>query len=154
MLKSFRLDPASTSTEVVIDNSSTNLTYDADLTSLQPIAVPAGSAEISLDWGDLAVNAMGHTFVPSGIDQVIVAKYSLTPSELEARFLDLETIADQMYRGEMVSDTSIDLSTLESDAGQSFPGIDASGTWLVALVCESCMNPAPGYLSILTPCND
>jgi hypothetical protein len=153
MLKAFRLDPALTSTEVVIDDSSTNPTYDADLTSLQPTAVPAGSAEISIEWNELAVNAMGRAFVPNGIDEVIVAKYSLTPSELETRFLDLETIADQMYRSEVASGNRIDLSTLETDAGQSFDGIDASGTWLLALVCGSCRNPAPGFISILVPCS-
>jgi hypothetical protein len=154
MLKSFRLDPAVTSTQVVMDNSSTNLTYDANLTSLRPTAVPAGSANVSVEWSEIAVNAMGREFVPNRIEEVMVAKYSLTPAELEARFLDLETIADQMYRGEVASGTSLDLSTLKTDAGQSFTGIDASGTWIVALVCGNCMNPAPWYISILTPCSN
>ena len=116
----------------MIDDSSTKLSYDAELTSLQPTAVPAGSAEIFVNWSDLAVNAMGRSFNPNGIDQVIVAKYGLTPSELEAAVpQSSKTIADQMYRGEVDSGTSIDLSTLESDAGQSFPGSTpaAPGSW-------------------------
>ena len=154
MLKSFRLDSAVTSTQVVMDNSSTNLAYDANLTSLKPTAVPAGSANISMEWADITVNAMGREFIPNGIEEVMVAKYSQTPAELETRFLDLETIADEMYRGEVASGTSIDLSTLKTEAGQSFAGIDASGTWIVALVCGNCMNPAPWYISILTPCSN
>jgi hypothetical protein len=154
MLRSFRLDSASTSTAVTMDNSSTNLTYEADLMSLRPTAVPAGSPDISMAWANIAVNAMGREFIPNGIEEVMVAKYSLTPAELETKFLDLETIADQMYRGEVASGTSLDLSTLKTEAGQSFTGIDASGTWIVALVCGNCMNPAPWYISILAPCSN
>jgi hypothetical protein len=154
MLKAFRLDPASTSTKVVMDNSSTSLAYEADLMSLRRTAVPVGSPNISIAWASIAVNAMGREFIPNGIEEVMVAKYSLTPAELETKFLDLETIADQMYRGEVASGTSLDLSTLKTDAGQSFSGIDATGTWIVALVCGNCMNPAPWYISILTPCSN
>jgi hypothetical protein len=154
MLKSFRLDPAATSTKVVMDNSSTNLTYDADLTSLRPMAVPAATTNISIAWANIAVNAMGREFVPNRIEEVMVAKYSLSPTELETKFLDLETIADEMYRGEVASGTNLDLSTLKTDTGQSFTGIDSSGTWIVALVCGNCMNPAPWYISILTPCSN
>jgi hypothetical protein len=154
MLKLFRLDPAETSTKVVMDNSSTSLAFDADLTSLQRTVVPAGSPNISIAWANIAVNAMGREFVPNRIEEVMVAKYSETPAELETKFLDLETIADEMYRGEVASGTSLDLSTLKTEAGQSFTGIDASGTWIVALVCTGCMNPAPWYISILTPCSN
>jgi hypothetical protein len=45
----------------------------------------------------------------------------------------------------------LDFTTLVDDAGNSFPGIDSTGTWLVALICTNCRNPAPYYLTILKP---
>jgi hypothetical protein len=37
------------------------------------------------------------------------------------------------------------------DKGNSFPGVDSNGTWLVALLCTNCRNPAPYYLTVLEP---
>ena len=37
--------------------------------------------------------------------------------------------------------------------GKAFTGISTSGTWIVALRCGSCRNPAPWYLTVLKPCS-
>lgn len=152
MMKSFRLDPASENTEVVIDSDSTSLEYSVDLTSLTATQIPPNEAEIAVDWADMTVNAMGHEFTPTSIDEVLVARYSLTPEEMEAEFLSLDRIADEIWRGSVPSGTSTVLSSLKNDAGEPFSGIDDTGTWIVALVCGGCANPAPWYLSILKPC--
>jgi hypothetical protein len=57
MIQSFRLDPASTNTDVVVTANSTTLDYDVDLLSLTPTAVPAGTAAVTIDWSGMTVNA-------------------------------------------------------------------------------------------------
>ena len=42
---------------------------------------------------------------------------------------------------------------LKDKNGASFAGIDGTGTWMVALVCGNCRNPAPLYMTILKPCS-
>jgi hypothetical protein len=154
MLQAFKLDPASTNSTVTLTNDSATLAYDAKLGLLQPTLVPAGSAAIEIDWGDVETNAMGAEFLPTQILRARVAHYNETPAELEDKFLDLELIATATYEAPVLSGTSIMLNELKTESGQTFPGIDASGTWLLALFCGNmCNNPAPWYLTILKTCN-
>lgn len=152
MLQSFRLDSSSDNTSVTLDSSSTKLDYTVDLQSLQPTGLPAGRADMAIDWSGMTVNALGNDFVPTSIDEVLVARYSLTPEQMEAQFLDLDLIADEMWRGEVSSGTSLALSSLKNADGEAFTGIDDNGTWIVALRCGGCANPAPWYLSTLETC--
>jgi hypothetical protein len=152
MLQAFRLDTASDNTSVAIESSSATLEYSANLTSLAPTQIPTDDAEITVDWSAMTVNALGNEFEPRLITEVMVARYSLTPAEMEAQFLDLELIADDMWRGEVPAGTSTLLSSLTNEAGEAFTGIDDTSTWIVALRCGRCANPAPWYLSILEPC--
>ncbi len=160
MLQSFELDPSSTNTTVNLTNTSTTLTYSADLHSLHPTGVPAGTAALSLDWTTLSTNGLGETLSDDGspgtvprtnIGNAIVGHYTQTPSQLESQFLDLQTIATDLYKADIPSGTVLDFTTLKDGSGNSFPGVDASGTWLVALICTNCRNPAPYYLTILEP---
>jgi hypothetical protein len=153
MIQSFKLDPASTNTHVAVDSMSTHLQYSSDLSRLQPIYVKPGMAGIAVDWTNMTVNALGNPFVPTDITDIQIGKYSRTPAELQAKFLDLELIADDMWRAEVPSGTSANLSTLTNSAGSAFTGIDDSHTWVLALVCGSCANPAPWYLTLLKPCS-
>jgi hypothetical protein len=153
MLQAFKLDPASTNSTVTITNASTTLMYDAKLGLLQPTLIPAGNGAIEIDWGDVETNAMGAEFLPTQITRARVAHYNETPAELEDKFLDLELIATATYEAPVLSGTSIMLNELKNEGGQAFPGIDGQGTWLVALFCGVCRNPAPWYLTVLKPCN-
>ncbi len=155
----FDPSPEETNTAVQLANDSTVLEYTADLTSLKRIAVPPGRADIVLDWFDdevLSKNAMGRQWMPTRITDVQVAHYrDLTPSDLEREFLRLDLIADEMWDIYLLAGQSVNLSRLTTGpdgTGEPFPGIDEQGTWLVALKCESCANPAPLFLSILHPC--
>jgi hypothetical protein len=47
----------------------------------------------------------------------------------------------------------VDFSSLKDKSGNKFSGIDGNGTWLLALQCGGCRNPAPLYLTIFKPCN-
>jgi hypothetical protein len=152
MIQSFKVDPASTNTAITVSNDSTKLTYTANLHSLTQTNVPANKAAITLDWGMMHTNALGNPFTLGSITHALVAHYTQTPTELESKFLDLELIATELYQGDIPSGTVVDFSMLQDSSGKSFSGIDSTGTWIVALQCGDCRNPAPWYLSVLKPC--
>ena len=113
------------------------------------------------DWIDntiLLENAMGDEWIPTKITDVLVAHYvKKTPEDLEREFLDLELIPDEMWSIFLSAGQSVNLGKLNTEpdySGDFFPGIDDVGTWVVALKCDSCTNPAPWFLSILHPCPD
>ncbi len=152
MIQSFQVDPNSTNTSVTMTTDSTQLTYTADLHSLTPTEIPAGQAGITLDWSQMTKNALGNDFVLSNITRALVGQYTQTPTELETQFLDLELIPTKLYEGDIVTGTTVNFSSLKTDNSEPFQGIDDTGTWLVALQCGGCRNPAPWYLTILKPC--
>lgn len=152
MVHAFVLDDTSTNTEIIVNNDSTELTYSAVLTTLTPTYVPAGAANILVDWSDMLLNAMGREFVGTSIFEVLVAKYTETPQELEQNFLQIENIAEEMYRGEVVAGRELGLTALAKEDGTPFAGISADGTWIMALICGVCANPAPWYITLLKPC--
>ena len=158
MIQAFTLDPASTATTVELTNDSTAIEISVDLSSHQRTAIPAGRADVTIDWSDLDENAIGLDASPELITEVVVARYDESTAELEEQFFDLELIAEDLWRAEveamreMPESMSIELSSLTNAAGERFTGIDGNGTWLVALLCGECQNPAPWYLSVLVPC--
>ena len=153
MIQAFKLDPASTNTAVAVKDDSTMLEYSVDMEALTPTLVPASTAALTVDWSDMTVNGLGNEFQTTKITRVVLGRYTETPAELEANFLDLELIAEEIYRGDVRAGTDIDLSTLMSESGQAFAGIDATSTWVLTLICGDCYNPAPWYLTLLKPCN-
>jgi len=154
MIQSFQLDPSSSNTSVAITSDSTKLSYTVNLHSLTPTTIPAGQAAVTLDWSAMKTNALGQPFKPASITNALVGHYTQTPAQLESgrTFLDLQLIATKLYQGSIPRGFTVDFSSLQDDGGQSFPGIDATGTWIVALQCGACHNPAPWYLTILKPC--
>jgi hypothetical protein len=157
MIQSFELDDSSTNTMVTMTNSSTTLTYHTDLHSLHPTGVPAGVAALTLDWSQIQTNALGNDFgnTPSSpttaITSAIVGHYTQSLSQLESQFLDLQLIAQDLYTADIPSGTTLDFTTLMDSNGQSFNGVTSDGTWLLGLICGNCQNPAPWYLTVLTP---
>ena len=99
------------------------------------------------------LNAFGNPWTQRSVDEVMIGHYSLTRAELTAQFLGLENIADELYRGPVVAGATVDLTTLiDETTGALFAGIDGTGTWILALNCKECSNPAPWFLTILEPC--
>jgi hypothetical protein len=154
MLQAFKLDPSSTNTTVTLTNDSTGLTYQANLHDLAPTRVPVGTSALGIDWTNLQETALGTEFLPAQITRARIARYDETPAELEANFLDLELDAELAFETAVERGTSITFDRFSTAAGQSFTGIDASGTWVLALFCGICRNPAPWYLTILAPCTN
>jgi hypothetical protein len=152
MLQAFHLDPASTNTNVVMNDESTGLDYAVKIHGDRPVVVPAGVADLEIDWSNITTTALGTEFFPEDITRVVVAKYSMNVAEMEANFLDLDDRADELYRADVPNGTRSTFETLVADDGTPFSGIDSGGTWVVALFCGSCLNPAPWYLSVLAAC--
>ncbi|HEX6272891.1 MAG TPA: hypothetical protein VFZ53_07625 [Polyangiaceae bacterium] len=153
MIQAFRLDPSSTNTQVFVKPDSTKLEYTVDLRSLKKTSVPTGQAEITIDWTGMTTNALGNEFVPSDITQALVAHYMQPVSELEANFLDLDVMPADRWRATIDAGSTANLASFTGENGAPFPGIDGKGTWVLALICGDCRNPAPWYLTILEPCN-
>lgn len=157
MLQSFELSDSSTNTKVTMTNSSTTLTYTANLHDLHPTGVPENTAALTLDWSKIQTNALGNTFgngsgyTTTSITSAIVGHYTQSLSELESKFLDLQMIAQDLYTANTPYGTTLDFTTLKDSAGNSFAGVTSDGTWLVGLICGMCENPAPWYMSVLTP---
>ncbi len=154
MLGFFRLDPASTNTTVALTNTSNTLTYEVHLAQSPQIGVPAGTPGLTIDWTNMTTNALGNPYEVTQITEAVVAHYpTYSLADIEQRFVYLKEEAGAWYSGEVLAGTTMDLSTLKDAAGASFPGIDATGVWLVALFCtNNCNNPAPWSITLLKPC--
>jgi hypothetical protein len=154
MSQSFLTDPSSSNTTVSMTKDSTTLDFKADLTRLTPTMIPAGRAALTLDWGKMKTNALGNTFILSKITSAMLAHYKETPEELSGdKFLDLELIATELYRADIPADTLVNFADMRDSKSNSFKGIDETGTWIVALKCDGCRNPAPWYIAVLKPCS-
>ena len=153
MLQAFQISASSSATKVTLTNDSTKLAYSANLHNLTITGMPAGTPALMLDWGQMHTNAMGAPFDATAITSAVVGHYTQSASELESKFLDLDTLATNYYRVNIDSGSVLDFTMLKDDkSGASFPGITSDGTWLVGLICGNCRNPAPWYMTILKPC--
>jgi hypothetical protein len=153
VVQAFQLDPATSNTEVKMTDTSVKLDWTANLHDLTPTGIPKGEPAITLDWGDMTKTGLGTDFDPTQITRAIVGHYAEGSGQLEKDFLNIELIPTELYETTIESGTTVDFSTMTSKSdGKAFPGIDDTGTWLVALQCGMCRNPSPWYLSILKPC--
>ncbi|MCP4810359.1 MAG: hypothetical protein GY884_33900 [Proteobacteria bacterium] len=108
--------------------------------------MPTGPWE--LDWSALTTTGQGYDFVYSDADGLMLGFYEgLTPADLEGQFLDLELVATELWNMEIDAGTSASLNGLEGFQG--FTRTD--GTWILALRCSTCPNPAPLFLTVLEP---
>jgi hypothetical protein len=153
MIQGFKLDAASENTHVAVTPTSTHLEYSVDMQSLERTPVPAGTGDITIDWTDMLVTALGTEFIPNNITEALVARYDDPVSALEDQFLDLETITEDIWRTNIDTGTAATLSSFTNQSGEPFQGIDGNGTWVLALFCGMCRNPAPWYLTVLTTCS-
>ncbi|MBN2577117.1 MAG: hypothetical protein JXP73_21320 [Deltaproteobacteria bacterium] len=160
-IQAFQLDPGSSNTDVKATNDSVKLTWSANLRDLTPTGLPAGEAAVTLDWGDMTTNAMNRDFDPTQITRAFIGRYDEGSGQLEKSMIDyvelsasgVQLVAPELYMKDIEIGTSVDLSTMKTKSGdKAFAGINESGTWLVALTCGVCRNPAPWYLSILKVC--
>jgi hypothetical protein len=153
----FHIDPGASATTLAMTPDSTKLSYSVNLTKGAPVLVPASTPKLTVDWSQMMHNMIGNKYDFSQITRAAVAHFkNQTLEDLQSKFLDLETLADDWWQSTAIAGSSVDLSTLAktsgSSSGETFPGIDASGIWMTALFCDNCNNPAPWSITIMQPC--
>jgi hypothetical protein len=154
MIQAFALDGAATSSTVTLTDTSTQLEWLANLDTLTPTQVPAAQASISIDWfSSIAVNSFGGEFVNNQITEVLVGQYPAS-LDLNAEFLDIELNATELWRGEVTAGSNFNLQNLTTEGGAAFTGFPAGSTdqWLLGLICTTCVNPTPWYITRVQTC--
>jgi hypothetical protein len=140
---------ASDVTAVTMGSACDTLDFSVDLSSLTPVALPASGDSWVVDWGGLTVNGLGNPFEISKLDRLMLGyypDYGLT--DLEEHFLDLEIDADALWYLDIGGTFSADLAQATGDDG-AFAGFETSGTYVLALMCTTCQNPAPIFLTLV-----
>jgi hypothetical protein len=145
---------SSTNTMVEAQPGCGFLEFSADLTSAEPVSIPADGPWV-IDWRDVTEDSLGNEIVFENIDGVLVGFFEgLTVAELEAQILDLELIATQLWEVELDAGKTADLADArDRDGGDAFPGFerDEEGVWMLGLMCSTCQNPSPVVLAVLEP---
>ena len=144
----FVVDDTSDNHTVNLSTDSASLTYDVDLQGVERIQVGEAESHYA-DWTGLTTAGTGSEIKLSELDQLMLAWYEEDLSELEADFLNLEGLADEMYQQDISGLPGFELFDMVSSDGQAFQGFSADGTWVLALRCTTCINPAPPYLGVL-----
>ncbi len=142
-----RPSAASEEQRAELQDDSASLQLEVDLQSLVPAPAPADEPSLTLDWAALSQDGQGQPWTGKA-DQLLLARFDASLAELEAGFMDLELLADPLWTLDFGGGSSADLSQL-ADTSPPFTGIDDSGTWLLALICSGCTNPAPLFLTVL-----
>jgi hypothetical protein len=144
----------SMNTTVTAPNGCELLDFDADLSSLSPITVPL-AGPWRLDWRNVTRDSQGNAIAFEAIDSALIGFYEgKSVSDLQANILDIELIATSLWEIQLTGGRTANLANAQQrETGELFSGFerDQSGTWLFALMCSTCQNPAPLVLSVLAP---
>ena len=138
-------DQSSTETEVNIANQTSSLEVDADLGSMIPVKVPANTNGIAIDWRELTKDGLGNETDPSKIDEMFVGYYDRSIEELQDDFFNLDREYQGFWSMDLGTSGTANLADLQGES--AFVGFDSSGTWLMALQCSTCLNPAPRFIT-------
>ena len=125
-----------------LTDQSAVLEFELDLDAGARLLADNGE-QVVVTWSQLTTNGAGNAIVLSNIDRLMLARYTLSFEELEARFLELEDIADELYTADVAGLGSYDLMELEG-----FTGFSGDGTWLLAMRCSTCVNPSPQFVGL------
>jgi hypothetical protein len=127
------------------------LEFHADLSSGNSQAV-CEKGTTKVDWSEVDTNGIGAPFSPSTVNQLLLAHYDdLTADDLEAEFFDLQLLADKMWIMPLTGDVKANLEDAETDGGDKFDAFGTSGIYLLGLSDVKSPNPAPKFLTVLTP---
>jgi len=137
-------------TTIYLDNDSGSLEFFPDLGAGSTIPVDKAKA-YEVNWMGLTTDGQGNELELSNIDQLMLARYSLSTSELEDQFFNLLTIGEEIYEADVEGLGEFALEEAVDADGKAFAGFEESGTWILALRCSTCPNPAPLFLGVLEP---
>lgn len=148
------LQPTSQSanTRVELGGGCGTLDFSANLSALTPLEIPSNGPWL-LDWGSTSLDSLGNPILHQNIDRVLMGFYANTSvAQLQDQVMDMELIATELYDASLAGGTEFDLSLLTSVQGdQPFGGFTPGGTWVLALMCTTCQNPAPILMSVVSP---
>lgn len=130
---------------VLLDDDSARLDVDLALHGLEPVVVPLGE-DFAVDWGGLTVDGLGNPMSTGTIDRLLVGRFDAAPDDLQALGGALLHAAEETWSVDVQS-TGEGTMALQGDS--LFPGVGSASTWLLALECSSCLNPAPRFLTRL-----
>jgi hypothetical protein len=134
------------------DPMSPQLTFNATLSPTSLSA--AGLEDLVLDWSQVTTDSTGADIRSLIVDSVLIGFYpNLAPADVQAQVIDLEYISTEIWEAPIAEGTTVDLKTASKrGTGEPFLGFDRTdGTWIVALRCSKCQNPAPVVLTVVTP---
>jgi len=131
---------------VEIGDTCFDLAVEVDLHSAAHFCVGGGG---DVDWSDLTTDGFGNAMSLHTLDVLEVARFPLSVAEMEARFLDLDLLAEERWSADIAGTTSLNFDALVGD--RPFPGVDDENTWLLVLRCSTCLNPAPRFITVLSP---
>ncbi len=148
-----------------INDSSTALTFDADLQSLSEVRACEGPSQLWFDWSGVTVDATGKAWDSRTSDTLLIGKVAGSVADAEESFIQLYETAEAIWtmpvygltRTHLLDDGTIsavdyDGRTLVPRAldGTAFPGFDSTGTWLIGIECSTCTSPAPTFLTVVS----
>ena len=136
-----------TATSARLTDGQSTLDADVDLLSVQPVVVPAIEPEILIDWSGLTRDGLGDPLDFDTVDEVWVGRFEESPELLESNIFALESLADATWTADVSGLDSVSLAGLQGDL--PFRGVDGLGTWVLALRCNNCTNPAPRLMTLL-----
>lgn len=152
------LEPGAGSAPVEAPNGCGQLNYTVELEALTPVVLPAAGPWL-VDWRGLTRTGDGGRVPFSSIDRAMLAFYpGRSLPDLEMNVFDLEQLEGATYWEIPLTggrDTDLSLAK-ERLSGAPFPGFTTAaagvtGTWLLALMCDTCASPAPIMLTVLSP---
>ncbi|MBX2800351.1 MAG: hypothetical protein KTR31_21910 [Myxococcales bacterium] len=144
------LTDTGTGTEAALDDDSSSLTVDVDLTSLTPLSAPAGRDDYTWDWSGVTQDVNGNAFDALRGDEVLVARFDVDGAEaIEDIFLRLDSEAAELYRLQVFGVTSANLMEAADESGATFGGFTTDGVWVLGIGCTQCLNPAPLFMTIV-----
>lgn len=151
-LQFFTPTKGETNTGVSIGDACDVLDFSADLETLTRVPInQQGPWPVS--WMTLTQNGQGAPLNTGKIDRIMLARYeSQDRASLQAQFLDLELLADDLWMSDLSGGAGADLADLTHvSTGEAFAGFTLDDTWILALRCTTCPNPAPLFLTVLHP---
>ncbi len=106
-----------------------------------------------LSWSEVQHGVSGGGFQPGVVDGAVLAGYHAASLEdLEQRFSGFDTSPDVSYQLDVDStETRVSLAALVSGSGEHFAGFSEATTWVFALECSACLDPAPAIAVLLDP---
>ena len=137
-----RPESSSENRSVIVADDSVTLAVDVNLDGEQ---MPIEAArEYYFDWSNLTQTGQGSSFYFPQVDRLMLAGFSTALPALEEDFLQLEQLADVLYRHDVTGLTTLPVKRIEG-----FSSFAEAQYWVLALQCSRCMNPAPHFVGAL-----